>query len=89
MGEVVPGRRGCRFVPHQPYIPNTLPLCCNYPVQKCHSASVVLTSTLRVNKREGEGAREREPGRGRENKIVTSFEAVLLFTQDAEVITVK
>ena len=29
--------------------PHPLPLCCNYPVYKCPSASIAVTSTLRVN----------------------------------------
>ena len=44
MGEVVPW-----LVPHRPYISHPLPLCCNYPVKNCPSASIVVTSTLRVN----------------------------------------
>ena len=43
MGEVVPA------LPRRPYFPHPLALCCNYPVSKCPSASVVVTSTLRVN----------------------------------------
>ena len=43
MGEAVPART-CR-----PYLPHPLALCCNYPVSKCPSASIVATSTLRVN----------------------------------------
>ena len=31
-----------------PYLPHPLALCCNYPVSKCPSASIVATSTLRV-----------------------------------------
>ena len=42
MGEVVPARTSPTLHPHP------LPLCCNYPVEKCHSASIVATSTLRV-----------------------------------------
>ena len=43
MGEVVPARTS------PPYLPHPLALCCNYPVSKCPSASIVVTSTLRVN----------------------------------------
>ena len=32
----------------QSYIPHPLPLCCNNPVYKCSSASIVITSTLRA-----------------------------------------
>ena len=32
-----------------PYLPHPLALCCHYPVSKCPSASIVATSTLRVN----------------------------------------
>ena len=39
IGEVVP----CR-----PYFPHPLALCCHYPVSKCHSASIVVTGTVRV-----------------------------------------
>ena len=42
MREVVPARTSPTLHPHP------LPLCCNYPVQKCPSASIVVTSTLRV-----------------------------------------
>ena len=41
MGEVVPA--------HRPYFPHPLALCCQYPVSKCLSASIVVTSTVRVN----------------------------------------
>ena len=40
MGEVVPARTSPTLHPH------TLPLCSNYPVKKCPSASIVVTSTL-------------------------------------------
>ena len=43
MGEVVPARTSPTLPPHP------LALCCNYPVSKCPSASIVATSTLRVN----------------------------------------
>ena len=43
MGEVVPARTSPTLPPHP------LALCCNYPVSKCPSASIVGTSTLRVN----------------------------------------
>ena len=39
----------CRLVPRRPYFPHSLALCCHYPVSKCRSASIVATSTLRVN----------------------------------------
>ena len=39
MGEVVPARTSPTLHP--------LPLCCNYPAEKCPSASIVMTSTLR------------------------------------------
>ena len=42
------GEVECQIVPRRPYIPHRLPLCCNYPVQKCPSALVVVTSILRV-----------------------------------------
>ena len=32
----------------RPYFPHPLALCCHYPVSKCHSASIVVTSTVRV-----------------------------------------
>ena len=38
----------CRLVPRRPYFPHPLTLCCNYPFSKCPSASIVMTSTLRV-----------------------------------------
>ena len=41
MGEVVPARTSPTLHP--------LTLCCHYPVSKCHSASVAVTGTLRVN----------------------------------------
>ena len=44
MGEVVPARTSLTLPPHP------LALCCNYPVAKYCSASIVATSTLRVNK---------------------------------------
>ena len=43
MGEVVPARK-C-----WPYFPHPLALCCDYPVSKCRSASIVATSTVKVN----------------------------------------
>ena len=39
MGEVVPARTSPTLPP---------PLCCSYPVSKCPSASIVVTSTLRA-----------------------------------------
>ena len=42
MGEVVLARR--------PYFPHPLTLCCHYPVSKCCSASIVVTSTVRVKR---------------------------------------
>ena len=42
MGEVVPAHTSPTLLPH------SLALCCNYPVSKCPSASIVVTSTLRV-----------------------------------------
>ena len=42
MGEVVPARTSPTLLPHP------LALCCHYPVLKCCSASIVVTSTLRV-----------------------------------------
>ena len=36
------------LVPRRPYFPHSLALCCHYPVSKCRSASIVVTSTLRV-----------------------------------------
>ena len=47
MGEVVPARTSPTLPPHP------LALCCNYPVSKCRSASIVATSTVRVNLAEG------------------------------------
>ena len=44
MGEVVPAPRPAHTSPTLQ--PHPLPLCCNYPVLKCLSASVVVTSTL-------------------------------------------
>ena len=32
-----------------PIFPHPLALCCHYPVSKCHSASIVVTGTVRVN----------------------------------------
>ena len=43
MGEVVPARTSPTLHLHP------LPLFCNYPVWKYLSASIVVTSTLRVN----------------------------------------
>ena len=43
MGEVVLARISPTLPPHP------LALCCNYLVSKCPSASIVATSTLRVN----------------------------------------
>ena len=43
MGEVVPARTSPTLLPHP------LALCCHYPVSKCHSASIVVTGTVRVN----------------------------------------
>ena len=37
------------LVPRRPYFPHPLALCCHYPVSKCRSASIVVTSTVRVN----------------------------------------
>ena len=34
----------------EPYFPHPLALCCHYPVSKRRSASILLTSTLRVKK---------------------------------------
>ena len=42
MGEVVPARTSLILLPHP------LTLCCHYPVLKYRSASIVVTSTLRV-----------------------------------------
>ena len=39
MGEVVPARTSPTLLPHP------LALCCHYPVSKCPSASIVVTST--------------------------------------------
>ena len=44
MEEVVLARTSLTLHPHP------LPLCCNYPVLKCPSASIVVTSTLRVER---------------------------------------
>ena len=44
MVEVVPARTSPTLLPHP------LALCCDYPVSKCLSASIVVTSTVRVNK---------------------------------------
>ena len=44
MGEVVPARTSA-----DPTFPHPLALCCHYPVLKYCSASVVITSTVRVN----------------------------------------
>ena len=46
MVEVVPARTSPTLLPHP------LALCCNYPVSKCPSASIVMTSTVRVNIKE-------------------------------------
>ena len=35
-------------IPRRPYFPHPLALCCDYPVSKCLSASIVVTSTVRV-----------------------------------------
>ena len=43
MGKVVPARTSPTLPPHP------LALWCNYPVSKCPSASIAMTSTLRVN----------------------------------------
>ena len=55
MGEVVPVWDiifthiiWAQLIPRRPYILHALPLCYNYPVSKCPSASIVMTSTLRV-----------------------------------------
>ena len=42
MVEVVPARTSPTLLPHP------LALCCDYPVSKCLSASIVVTSTVRV-----------------------------------------
>ena len=42
MGEVVPARTSPTL------LPPSLALCCHYPVSKCCSASIVVTSTVRV-----------------------------------------
>ena len=42
MGEVLPARTSPTLLPHP------LALCCHYPVSKCCSASIVVTSTVRV-----------------------------------------
>ena len=42
MGEVVPAHTSPTLLPHP------LALCCNYPVSKCFSASIIVTSTVRV-----------------------------------------
>ena len=42
MGEVVPARTSPTLLPH------SRALCCHYPVSKCRSASIVVTSTVRV-----------------------------------------
>ena len=46
MGEVVPARTSPTLLPHP------LALCCHYPVSKYRSASIVMTSTVRVKKGE-------------------------------------
>ena len=43
MGEVEPARTSSTL------LPPSLALCCHYPVSKCCSASIVVTSTVRVN----------------------------------------
>ena len=43
MGEVVPAHTWPTLLPHP------LALCCNYPVSKRHSASIVATSTVRIH----------------------------------------
>ena len=42
-GEAVPARTSPTLLPHP------LALCCHYPVSKCRSASIAMTSTVRVN----------------------------------------
>ena len=42
MGEVVPARTSPTLLPHP------LALCCHYPVSKYCSASIVVTSTVRI-----------------------------------------
>ena len=42
MGEVVPACTSPTLLPHP------LALCCHYPVSKCCSASIAVTSTVRV-----------------------------------------
>ena len=37
-------------MPRRPYFPHPLALCCHYPALKCRSASIVVTSTVRVKK---------------------------------------
>ena len=43
MVEVVPARTSPTLLLHP------LALCCDYPVSKCPSASIVVTSTVRIN----------------------------------------
>ena len=48
MVEVVPARTSPALL-RRPYFPHPLALCCDYPVSKCPSASIVVTGTVRVN----------------------------------------
>ena len=41
------GGKQCRLVPRRPYFPHPLALCCDYPVSKCLSASIVVTGTVK------------------------------------------
>ena len=43
------GEQQLYTTPRRPYFPHPLALCCHYPVSKCRSASIVVTSTVRVN----------------------------------------
>ena len=57
MGEVVPARTSPTLLPHP------LALCCHYPVSKYCSASIVVTSTVRVKRwilNEARGAQTKE-----------------------------